>query len=178
MSYKYITENNLENKQTYMYSEYGGTEFLAEYRQVRESFCKNEYTMDDGLHVAREELDALFHMLEMSEQIDAARLQLDFYTKSFEVRKRIYTEYASNWKPVENAGYTDYDNYLLFAKCLIKGYERTGCTKYVSCLLKVNDTLLSVEKQLTNRQKVHLQQIIHDELKVVSELQDAMGVEG
>ena len=27
MSYKYVTENNLLDKQTYMYSEYGGMDF-------------------------------------------------------------------------------------------------------------------------------------------------------
>lgn len=33
--YKYITENNLENKQNYMYSEYGGAEFLVSYLESR-----------------------------------------------------------------------------------------------------------------------------------------------
>ena len=35
MNYKYITENNLENKQNYMYSEYCRQEFLDAYVSTR-----------------------------------------------------------------------------------------------------------------------------------------------
>ena len=46
MSYKYITENNLEHKQTYMYSEYGGIDFLLEYECIRQEFIK-KYPSDN-----------------------------------------------------------------------------------------------------------------------------------
>ena len=46
MSYKYITENNLEHKQTYMYSEYGGMNFLLEYECIRQEFIK-KYPSDN-----------------------------------------------------------------------------------------------------------------------------------
>ncbi len=41
MNYKYITEDNLENKQTYMYSEYGGEDFLKAYVKSREDVIEN-----------------------------------------------------------------------------------------------------------------------------------------
>ena len=41
MAYKYITENNLYNKQTYMYSEYNGICFLKEYVASRQKYLNN-----------------------------------------------------------------------------------------------------------------------------------------
>ena len=38
MAYKYISENNLYHKQTYMYSEYDGICFLKEYIASREKY--------------------------------------------------------------------------------------------------------------------------------------------
>ena len=38
MLYKYITENNLYDKQNYMYSEYGGIAFLDSYLLSRREF--------------------------------------------------------------------------------------------------------------------------------------------
>ena len=35
MSYKYITDNNLYHKQTYMYAEFGGKQFLKDYLKSR-----------------------------------------------------------------------------------------------------------------------------------------------
>lgn len=44
MEYKYITENNLFEKQTYMYSEYKGIDFIKEYMSSRKNWqcIKNE----------------------------------------------------------------------------------------------------------------------------------------
>ncbi len=41
MAYKYITDNNLYQKQTYMYSEYKGMDFIEEYLNSRQSYLKS-----------------------------------------------------------------------------------------------------------------------------------------
>lgn len=103
------------------------------------------------------------------------------YTKSFEVRKRIYTNYDNNFKPSDDAGFEDYDNYLLFAECLLLVYRQTGCLKYFNCLLKVDDTLLSVWEKLRKYQKKYMSRIIRHELECFYQLVDEnkiyMGVE-
>lgn len=44
MAYKYITDNNLYKKQTYMYSEYKGMLFFKEYLDSRQAFLEqNEF---------------------------------------------------------------------------------------------------------------------------------------
>lgn len=48
MNYKYITENNLENKQNYMYSEYGGQDFVDAYIESRKNAMKLEQMFGGG----------------------------------------------------------------------------------------------------------------------------------
>ena len=40
MGYKYITDNNLVNKQDYMYSEFGGVDFLKAFTGSRDEFIE------------------------------------------------------------------------------------------------------------------------------------------
>lgn len=45
MSYKYITSDNLEIKQDYMYSVYAGLDFLQAYYESRRRFIKHNSTV-------------------------------------------------------------------------------------------------------------------------------------
>jgi hypothetical protein len=89
--------------------------------------------------------------------------ELNRFVKAFEVRKRLYAEY-DNWKPVETSTFEDYESYISFAECLIEAYGFTNNLKYFSCLLKVDDTLLSVQDKLTNSQRCRLEKIVESEL--------------
>ena len=61
--YKYITTNNLENKQNYMYSEYKGKDFLKAYRDIRQKFCMKIFNVESEIHVSKDELKKLFEKL-------------------------------------------------------------------------------------------------------------------
>lgn len=75
--------------------------------------------------------------------------KMDFWVKAFEVRKRLYNRYfLYRVKPKEESGYRNYENYLLFGFLLCKVYEETNRLKYLNCLLKLNDTILSILYQL------------------------------
>lgn len=152
MSYKYITENNLEHKQTYMYSEYGGMNFLLEYECIRQEFIKKypsdnlsiEEFFSENTKTIRE-LSDIYCLLAKEEEMDYSRL--DGYLKSFEVRKKLYDCYQGyTFKPVNEDNYGDTMTYILLSACLYLAYERTKCLKYYNSMLKVNDTLISLEK--------------------------------
>lgn len=168
MSYKYITGNNLYEKQNYMYSEFGGTEFLADYLNSRKRYLNSVGHRDIAVieyHSATGQ--KLLSILDGLKSGQAVRETIDLinaYTKSFEVRKRIYTNYDNNFKPSADAGFEDFDNYLLLAECLVLAYRQTGCLKYFNCLLKVDDTLLSVWEKLQQFQKDYMSHIICQEL--------------
>lgn len=184
MSYKYITDNNLYSKQTYMYSDYEGLSFISKYLGSRKVYleqnkktgeCVSETAGKDGSPTQRN-LREILYQLDCGHNDEETICAVNNYVKSFEVRKRIYTNYDGNWKPSENAGFEEYECYLLFADCLISMYDRTHCLKYYSCLLKLDDTLLSIQNKLGVLSKEHLGRIIMRELEIFKLLADRYGI--
>ncbi len=169
MAYKYVTENNLYNKQTYMYSQYNGIEFLKEYTASRQEYLSKYESLEKSIKEENEEWTSsssvmrdLLNIIEAlkSEKQDKNIIdRINAYIKSFEVRKRIYQEYDSDWKPAGSMNFADYGLYLKFAECLALSYGQTQCLKYFSCLLKVDDTLLSVSDQIIKKELLFFNQL-------------------
>lgn len=183
MAYPYITDNNLQKKQHYMYSEYHGLAFLKEYLVSRagDTLQTDDLPEEDAKNgrysnPVREELWTLYYKLKNGKWDQKMRDRFHAYIKSFEVRKRLYTEYEATWKPAKEAGFEDFESYLIFADCLILVYQQTNCLKYFSCLLKLNDTLLSVQNRLQRRQVEQLQRIVKEEVNLFNQLLDAIGI--
>ena len=59
MDYIYVTENNLENRQKYTYSQYGGEDFLNAYMDSRKSFIEEKLIEPEPVHVTYNELSML-----------------------------------------------------------------------------------------------------------------------
>ncbi len=184
MSYEYITKNNLYEKQTYMYSAYKGLDFLKEYLDSRNAFLERQEA-PEACGAAQDETDCNLvqqNLLQILQELQNGNYgqeiisSVNAYTKSFEVRKRLYSCYDNNWKPVSDAGFEDYESYLLFAECLLLVYRHTKCLKYFSCLLKLDDTLLSVQEKLENPLKKRCCQIISQELEIFYQLAGEHGV--
>lgn len=184
MAYEYITDNNLYQKQTYMYSQYKGIRFLKEYLETRQFFLDSQKDVQEEEQLysdtkggfTKDDLQKIYKKLENGVCGGEALETVNYYVKSFEVRKRIYTGYDEYWKPLPDAGFEEYDEYLLFAECLAFTYDNTKCLKYFSCLLKIDDTLLSVKDKLDHKQKARLCKIIEAELAVFYQLADGMGI--
>lgn len=182
MKYKYITANNLMDRQTYMYSDCNDPEFWTSYLESRNDFISNQ-APTSASHICKN--DDTFRKLEMLyKQIKSfglskdSKIAVNCFVKSFEVRKRIYSSYDSEQKPYENALYNNYDNYLLFAEILVITFQSTQNLKYLSCLLKLDDTLLSIVHFLDNTQIIQLKQIIQQELNFILQLMGELGFSG
>ena len=177
-AYKYVTNNNLEQRQNYMYSEYGGEDFLVLYKKNRESYLKY-CLIDDNLggtdHITIIELHEVKKLI-ANGFMGKAKDSLDNYIKKFEVSKRLYTEYNYDWKIKEDSEYEEIDPYLLLSECCLLAYKDSGCLKYYSCLLKLNDTLISVQNRMTLFQKMLLKEIIVNELDEFDKLANKVGV--
>lgn len=178
MSYKYIANNNLYEKQTYMYSEYKGMDFLKEYLDSRKVCLNSQENPGEDVLVQYETLNNPVQqdLLKIVQKLNNGNCSKELmtyvnaYTKSFEVRKRLYSCYDDNWKPTTDAGFEDYESYLLFAECLLLAYRHTECLKYFSCLLKVDDTLLSIQEKLRDQLKKHCCRIIQQEVNIFYQL--------
>ena len=186
MSYIYITEDNTINKQKYNYSQYNGKTFLLEYLATRENFIARYPANNiDESNISAENMDAAFSMILKLyyKFLDGPLCGQDLacfrkLVKSFEVRKLIYSKYSADWKIPDNASYDNYESYLVFGLCLAEQYEHTKCTKYLSCLLKLDDTLLSIQSKLSIGQRRCLSEILLKELAFVRDLAEQMGIEG
>ena len=186
MAYKYVTENNLYNKQTYMYSEYDGIRFLKEYVDSRQEYLNKYESLEKCIIEDNEKLpvstSVMQDLLNIRKALKADKQDkktidlINIYTKSFEVRKRIYQEYDNNWKPVGSMNFEDYEIYLMFAECLVLSYQHTQCLKYFNCLLKVDDTLLSVCDKMNIRLKGDLYQIIKKEMVIFYQIAERNGI--
>lgn len=187
MAYEYITDNNLYQRQTYMYSKYKGILFFKEYLETRQYYLDSQKSpqsprkeeavySDIRDNIIKNDLEKIYRKLKNGICDRKILETVNNYVKSFEVRKRIYTGYDRYWKPLPNAGFEDFAEYLLFAECLVLTYDYTKCLKYFSCLLKIDDTMLSVRNKLDYKQKAWLYEIIRSELSVFYRLADEMGI--
>lgn len=182
MQYKYITENNLENKQSYMYSVFFGEDFLKCFFKVRKKYIMNynsiiletnilnfcEFTK--GCYTEKIFSEIYFKLIESAKNFDELKIEIDQFTKSFEVRKRIYDNYNQEYRPLDGASYENYKTYLLFLLILQKAYEITKNYKYLNCLLKINDTIISVANNLDANASIIHKYIVNKELIFITDL--------
>jgi hypothetical protein len=179
MTYDYITDNNLYDKQNYMYSKYCGVDFLEAYAESRKMKASSDVSREfsNDKEFQSETYCQLGQIYEdLSNGADKSALsRLNGFVKSFEVRKRLYDRYH-DWKPSEGASFENYENYLIFSDCLLEAYAATGNLKYFSCVLKVDDTLLSLQDKLSSAQAARLRTIIDRELRYFRELLEEHGI--
>lgn len=171
MEYKYITDHNLENRQNYMYSQYCGREFLEAYQNSRVEYIKKYDGMDicykENTDRSESETEIKLRTLDTS---DSALMEA--FVKTFEVRKRLYTQYCwETWRPKESADYNDMELYLLLAEKNVEFYQKTGRLKFLNCLLKVDDTLLSECALLNDGQRKRLCEVLKKEVLLVANLE-------
>lgn len=191
MKYQYITEDNLEIRQTYMYAMYGGKEFLTAYLNSRQTFLRNVYVNENGIHmylekmlkkyenVSRKKTIVSLLALAYAENVTDAeyKKQIDRYIKRFEVHKLLFEEYdAETGKPLQGSEHRFFDNYLMLAVAVEKSYVGTANLKYLSGLLKLNDTLLSLNNEMDQEQQSVLRFLVRKEVCHVKALADAKNI--
>lgn len=186
MKYKYITENNLENIQTYMYSEYSGKSFLKAFFEVRKLKTSDKSLTNTVLLEYVNHLKVIYTTTNDLKNIISQiyddiydREMADKYIKAFEVRKRIYNEYLSNSiKPNEDMGYTGYCNYILLSCICILFYRKFKNLKYLNTLLKIDDSILSFYQFLSQQEKEIFGDIIKSELDIIEDVLISQEING
>lgn len=170
-SYPYITKNNLENRQNYHYSVFGGKEFLKSYQETRINYlqkCEIEFS-NNKIEVYVKEI---FNKYEFKESeyfflkeylifslclcFEYKHNEIDIniinkIIKTFEVRKRLYDFYTNNTRltPIKENNYDDFENYELLATLFCNLYEYENNLQILSSLMKLNDILISLETKTT-----------------------------
>jgi len=177
MDYMYITKDNLENRLKYNYSEFGGADFLLAFSKSRSNAFEYISGKEDNKHITKTDLNLFLERIETKDANRTLNKIIDQYVKSYEVHKRIYSEYDRSFRPVDGTSYLDYENYILLAHCCAKLYENTKCMKYLSCMLKIDDTLISIINRLDQYELFYLREILEKEQFLIDQLIIKMGVE-
>lgn len=196
--YGYITDNNLERRQTYQYSSFQGTPFLTVYEQSRGKLLNGignrTYPLEillnatmEGIpdHPSSESELLTKHLLSawlekelQSEQsyTNGSDELLKFFVKKFEVRKRIFEKYDLKLSPLTKS-YNVHELYILFAVVINHAYMRTQNLFYLNCALKLGDTLLSISELLVNRISLELVSYTTElELMSIRKLRNEKGI--
>lgn len=185
MSYKYITDNNLEQIQTYMHSEFLGIDFLREYINIRKQFILDKELffsielLDDFIKNNISENETFFCLKEIVDQIHQVKIesvleQINKFQKRFEVKKRLFFSYSKEINNAENR-YDDLNSYILLSGILLLTYLQMNKLTYLSTVLKINDTLISNYLLLNSDGKKILSAILNTELCIINEIYKSKG---
>ena len=179
--YSYSDENRFEHPNTYMYTPFGGTEFLTAYFSNRATAITTlqERESDESLSAAvvpdcltHRELQEIQEQLQQGEQGDALA-KLEHYIRRFEVAKRLRNEYPvtdlSDRAPIQT--------HILFYNLLIVAYARHNDIRYINVMLKVSDTLISVLGSVSSADSIGLlSSLFEQEMEIVEALMEKLEV--
>jgi hypothetical protein len=179
--YPYITTDNRENRQFYMYSKYSGINFLEHYNRIRsgaqERLTHKLREADADATAYEEVLKAFEDLANESEQLIVKELfemiqlkdfgKLDKLVHSFEIRKRVYATYDQFCKPATK-DYRNTQPYIALAFALsINNISETEHLRYLNALLKLNDTILSFEDELSHVEALLFKYTLQEEQQAI-----------
>lgn len=185
VSYPYSQGDRLEERNTYFYSEYHGAAFFPAWRASREAAltCLPEpqplglplpdLAITNGFHTAA----LLAGLLTEAPDNLQNRRTAERLLQRFEVSKRLYRSYNSDFRAVLDSGYEELELYLQFASLCLHYAAQPNSLPFLNGMLKSLDTLISIKERLCPEQGAHLAWLIHAEHKWVTGVAAAVAVE-
>lgn len=177
--YRYDEGDLLEQRNSYFYSTFHGSAFLASWMarrnaaMVQDSHCPDA-TSAITATAPRGRTDLWLDELQAayaSGNVSASQRQLlAKLVQRFEVSKRLHADYTPEFKPAEGAEYLDLPRYVAFAGVLVAAYDIDRKIQTLNVLLKVLDTLCALRHRLPATAAAKLPQLILDERAFVAEL--------
>jgi len=180
--YMYSKNDLLYNPQKYQKTLFEGIEFLNIYKKSREDLLSKEsfddFKFNDFLRNFKNSkkpnsekfkfLDFLSFLLSKS-NLDKEKTQIDILLKKFEIKKKFYTEYNSEFKETTE-NFQDLKNYMLFGILCMIFYEKNTSLKYLNVFLKINDVLCSQFNNILEEDKNLFCYLIKKEIEYIEEL--------
>ncbi|WP_421193217.1 hypothetical protein [Aeromonas enteropelogenes] len=181
VNYPYVTDNNLENIQSYQYSLWQGDNFIAAFYAQRLTLlqslpaaqwleCRNEFNVTsnslwplvlklrNGQPLADHELDWVLILL-----------------KKFEVSKKLFGVYHSappHKRCDEN--FREPEPYMLLAELTLRLWLQLKRTYWLSGALKLLDTLCSIASGCREAQQAGIASLLELEQQLITSLQEVV----
>ena len=170
--YIYCDNDVPNSKINYSYSKFHGSVFLNSWRENRMAVDLSKVKQFEIRFFSNTETERIFEtwvqkgFLNFSNDLNALLLLL----KRFEVTKKIYDSYDSEFRATPNSKYDNLSQYALFGFVLIQAYEETQFLPLLNTLLKINDILIS-QKAILDQQTNELAAFtIREEYRLINEL--------
>ena len=196
-NYPYSSENLLEKPQKYQMSPFEGKDFLSSYLNSRKKIIQileknKKISYDEILDQFKKFIDVnfesfsevvflekflsflIYNLLEMNK--DKTNEYVDLILKKFEIKKRLYYTYNSEFKEITD-DYKNLHNYTLLALIFQIKYKQTKALKYLNAILKLNDILCSQHSNLNSQDAELTYHLLNHEIDFVSELCHKKGIE-
>ena len=157
MGYTYTADNRIDHPHYYMYTPYEGAPFLEAYLENRRAFiaaCRERLALfksvesnDPGEIVSRHPFSTdtgirlssvVLKLLSGEDSYD----ELSVYVRKFEVSRKLCREYDAQMKAVDRA-FDDPEPYILLAFACGLQFRLGGNLKFLNCLLKLGDLVVS-----------------------------------
>jgi hypothetical protein len=170
--YVYFDNDAPNSKINYSYSTFHGSTFINSWRKNRMAvelsrvnefkikFFSNTETgktferwIQEGFHNFPDESSDLLLLL-----------------KRFEVTKKIYDSYDSEFRPDSKSKYDNLSLYAMFGYVLVRAYKETQFLPLLNTLLKINDILISQKTMLDQRTNELAAFTINEEHRFINEL--------
>lgn len=168
IDYPYSQGNRLEERNTYFYSQYQGMAFFPVWQASRQAALAQLPPAHPVPLPLATELDQNFQdtaalladLRHSAAAIPEKRYQAECLLQRFEVSKRLYRQYDHNFKAIMDSGYEDLDIYLQFAALCLHQASQPSALPFLNGLLKVIDTLISIQQHLSSIQGAQLAWLI------------------
>ena len=180
-NYEYAVNDLLNNPQKYQMTKFEGADFLLAYKNQRNKIIKilnlqkistleeimNEFTSLDSLENLYKNssislsklLSILISQYFTLQSSDLFLEILDKLIKKFEIKKKLYSDYDSDFKEISTS-YDDLLNYEKLSLLTLLHYEKTKNLKFLNTALKINDTLSSQIKNMNKENEKSLMVLI------------------
>jgi len=169
LNYTYSKGDLLETSQKYQMSPFHGTDFLNSYKIDRETILNQldskitkkitlsqliktllpseKFLSNTSITKFTTEI-ILSTFLNKSQLTSNDKVILSKLVKSFEIKKKIFTEYDFN-KNTFSIDYKNLRNYILFSLLCGKEFKNSRNLKYLNTVLKLNDIISSKVFQIS-----------------------------
>jgi adenylylsulfate kinase len=179
----------LNSPNTYFYTPFSGAPFLDAWCMSRDqlltsvlelSSTSNEpastFIIDDTIHTA-ELLAALKSEYNANQAItDESKKWLFKLLQKFEVFKRIHGHYDMNFRAIDRQDHRNTSLYLDLAEVFELAWQHDNSLPFLNCLLKILDTISSLEKSLSEVDKIRLAHLVLKEKKHIRDFALIRGV--
>lgn len=185
IDYPYSQGDRLEERNTYFYSQYHGAAFFPVWRASRQAaLAQLPPAQRVPLPESGEQFESgqdtaalLADLLHRAADAPGKRRLAERLLQRFEVSKRLYRRYDDNFKAVADSGYADFELYLQFAALCLHYADQPAALPFLNGLLKVLDSLISIQRQLNTAQGAQLAWLIGAEGDWVARIAEQAGVE-